>query len=227
MEVASPIPFQRVQTGNKRRFACSPMVDSHRIGMDVGVDDFSMVEENSSFGNLNKRRRFTSTENLETSSPLPANRFASLPLSSFTAGASSSGPLGNTLKRQRYCEGSEPTDNQIPILQKTIQEQATEIINLKCDKDKIESSITNLRHDNEKLTQENKILKRAVTIQQDRQNQSATEIENARRYKEQADEQIRKLEQAILTLRYHLQTMQSCGGNNNFMNFGPRPPDVY
>jgi len=62
MEVASPIPFSRVQTGNKRRFACSPMVDTHRIGADVGVDDFSMVEENSGFGNFAKRRRFLSTE---------------------------------------------------------------------------------------------------------------------------------------------------------------------
>ena len=96
MEVASPIPFQRVQTGNKRRFACSPMVDSHRIGMDMGVDDFSMVEENSNFGNLNKRRRFMSTENLESSSPLPVNPFGSRPLSSFTAGASCSGPLGKS-----------------------------------------------------------------------------------------------------------------------------------
>jgi len=129
------------------------------------------------------------------------------------------------LKRQRHCDSQESVDSQIPHLQRIIQEQATEITNLKSEKEKIEVSFNNIRNDNEKLVQENKILKRAVTIQQERQNQAATEIDNARRYKEQADEQIRKLEQAIMTLRYHLQTQHACG-SNHFTNF-PRPPDVY
>lgn len=111
-------------------------------------------------------------------------------------------------------------------MQQINDQQGAEIVHLKAEKEQFESTFNRLKCDHEKLTQENKILKRAVTIQQERQNQASMEIDNAKRYKEQADEQIRKLEQAVLTLRYHLQTQQSCGGNN-FMNFGPRPPDVF
>jgi len=83
-----------------------------------------------------------------------------------------------------------------------------------------------LKPEHEKTLNENRILKKAVAIQQERQNQAAHEIEAARRYRIEAEERIRKLEQMNLTLRYHLQA-QSPSYGNDFMGFSPRPPDVY
>lgn len=74
---------------------------------------------------------------------------------------------------------------------------------------------------------ENKILKRAVTIQQDRQNQASSAIDAANRYKHETDDKIKKLEQIILSLRYHLQAQPQSNLGNDFMGFPPRPPDVY
>jgi hypothetical protein len=63
-----------------------------------------------------------------------------------------------------------------------------------------------------------------VAIQQDRQHQVNAELEGARRFKEQAEDRIRRLEQMNLTLQYQLQAQNSSAGND-FMGF--RPPDVY
>jgi len=90
----------------------------------------------------------------------------------------------------------------------------------------VETSFNNLKSDHERVLNENKILKKAVTIQQERQNQAASEIEAAHKYKFDAEERIKKLEQIILSLRYHLQAQQS-NARNDFMGFPPRPPDVY
>lgn len=76
------------------------------------------------------------------------------------------------------------------------------------------------------MVNENKILKKAVTIQQERQNQALSEIQAARQFKFDAEDRIKKLEQIILSLRYHLQTQQS-NPANDFMGFPPRPPDVF
>ena len=86
--------------------------------------------------------------------------------------------------------------------------------------------MNNLKSEHDKVLSENKILKRAVTIQQERQNQAASEIDAARQFKFDAEDRIKKLEQIILSLRYHLQAQQSNPGND-FMGFPPRPPDVY
>ena len=86
--------------------------------------------------------------------------------------------------------------------------------------------MNNLKSEHDKVLSENKILKRAVTIQQERQNQAASEIDAARQFKFDAEDRIKKLEQIILSLRYHLQAQQSHPGND-FMGFPPRPPDVY
>ena len=86
--------------------------------------------------------------------------------------------------------------------------------------------MNNLKSEHDKVLSENKILKKAVTIQQERQNQAASEIEAARQFKFDAEARIKKLEQIILSLRYHLQAQQSNPGND-FMGFPPRPPDVY
>ena len=107
-----------------------------------------------------------------------------------------------------------------------VESQAAEIASLKNEKVAIESSFNSLKVEHERVVNENRILKRAVTIQQERQNQAVTEIEAARQYKAGAEEQIKKLEQIILSLRYHLQAQQPNPGYN-FMGFPPRPPDVY
>jgi predicted RNase H-like nuclease (RuvC/YqgF family) len=107
-----------------------------------------------------------------------------------------------------------------------VQEQAQEITSLKQDKNTLESCVNELRAENEKVVNENKILKRAVTIQQERQNQAASEVEAARNYKAEADDRMRKLEHMIMTLRYHLQAQHSNPGND-FMDFTQRPPDVF
>ena len=102
-----------------------------------------------------------------------------------------------------------------------VEEQATEIRRLKAEKD---SAPRELSAQNEKLEGENKLLKRAVTIQNDRQHQLNAELEGARQFKAQADDRIRRLEQMCLTLQYQLQA-NSVNAGNDFLN--PRPPDVY
>jgi hypothetical protein len=105
-----------------------------------------------------------------------------------------------------------------------VDSQVSEIENLKQDKSNLESSLDSLKCEHEKCVNENRILKKAVTIQQERQNHAVSEIEAARQFKFDAETQIKKLEQIILSLRYHLQTQQS-NPQNDFMGF--RPPDVY
>lgn len=84
----------------------------------------------------------------------------------------------------------------------------------------------NLNESHDKALHENKILKKAVTLQQQRQNQAINEIESARQYKEDAENKIRMMEQVIASLRYHLQAQQPHVGND-FMGLNPRPPDVF
>lgn len=127
----------------------------------------------------------------------------------------------STMKRCRSEVASPQHD-----LQKVVESQASEISSLKHEKTNIESSLNTLRSEHERVVNENRILKKAVTIQQERQNQAMSEIEAARQYKYDAEDRIRKLEQIILSLRYHLQTQHSMP-TNDFMGFPPRPPDVY
>lgn len=110
---------------------------------------------------------------------------------------------------------------------KVVQDQANEIENLKSERTNLQISFRKLKEDHEKVVTENRILKRAVTIQQERQNQAATEIEAASRYKIAAEDRVRKLEQLIITLRYHLQAQNTNAAVNDFMGMPPRPPDVY
>ena len=129
--------------------------------------------------------------------------------------------MHSALKRCRTEVFNTPHD-----LQKVAEAQAAEIERLKHDKANLESNLTSLKSENDRVVHENKILKRAVTIQQERQNQAVSEIEAARQFKFDAEDRIKKLEQVILSLRYHLQTQQS-NPSYDFMGFPPRPPDVY
>ena len=84
----------------------------------------------------------------------------------------------------------------------------------------LEDSLRTLQTDHQRVVKENGILRKAVMIQQERQNTAEVEMKAV---KEQAAERIRSLEQIILSLRYHLQQQQRVG--NDFM--GQTPPDVY
>lgn len=141
-------------------------------------------------------------------------------LSFFAAGSSINDNSNNNTSR---------TDSRNPQnddLLNTINAQASEIANLKTEKSNVETSFGNLKSEHDKVLNENRILKRAVTIQQERQNQASNEIEAARQFKISAEERIRTLEQLVLSLRYHLQAQQTAPGND-FMGIPPRPPDVY
>ena len=104
-----------------------------------------------------------------------------------------------------------------------VEEQAAVIESLKSEKKELQSSFDTLKAENERSQKENHILRRAVQIQQDRQNQAENELKNAVKYREGAEEQIRKMEQMIISLRYHLQARNSTG--NDFM--GIPPPNVF
>eukprot|EP00980_Cylindrotheca_fusiformis_P004702 scaffold993_cov110-Cylindrotheca_fusiformis.AAC.12 len=138
--------------------------------------------------------------------------------------------LGLPLNRKDVCNKSRQTfkrhrsDSTQNDLQRVVNAQATEIQSLKSEKQNLESSMNGLKAEHEKVLNENRILKRAVTIQQERQNQAGSEIAAAHKYKFEADDRIKKLEQIILSLRYHLQAQHTNAGND-FM--GTRPPDVY
>lgn len=106
-------------------------------------------------------------------------------------------------------------------MNRVVQEQATLIASLRKDKLGLETSLGALKTDHERLAKENTILRRAVTIQQERQVKTENELKDVQ---EQATERIRGLEQAILTLQYHLQTQHPNVGND-FM--APPPPDVF
>lgn len=124
---------------------------------------------------------------------------------------------GQALKRRATSPGAEQ-------LNLVVEEQAAMIDSLQSDKKELQSSLELLKTENERTSKENFILRKAVQIQQDRQIQAETELTKAQKYRECAEEQIRKMEQMILSLRYHLQTTQSTVGND-FM--GMPPPDVF
>jgi chromosome segregation ATPase len=112
-------------------------------------------------------------------------------------------------------------------LQKVLESQASEIQSLKSEKVGLENSFNALKGEHDKVVHENRTLKKAVLIQQERQNHSALELDAARRYRAEAEDKIKKLEQLVLSLRYHLQTQNNNSRGNDFMGFPPRPPDVY
>ena len=125
------------------------------------------------------------------------------------------------MKRQRCDQGqSDSNSGATRALQKVVEKQAAEL-------QRLAQSNAELSANHEKTLNENKILKRAVTIQQERQNATAQELTAAKQYREGAEEKIQKLEQLIASLRYALHQSQTpaLGDWNGFL--GNRPPDVY
>lgn len=114
---------------------------------------------------------------------------------------------------------------QINDLQNVVNAQGDEIECLKSEKADLEDSLHTVRTEHDKVVNENKTLKRAVVIQQERQNQALSEINAGRQYKVEAEDRIKKLEHMVLSLRYQLQALQNHTPANDFMGF--RPPDVY
>ncbi len=99
-------------------------------------------------------------------------------------------------------------------LQHVVEQQAAEIQRLTSEKDSALRSASDLSSQHSKVEHENKILKRAVAIQQERQNQMSAELEGARQYKLEAEDRIRRLEQMNLTLQYQLRQSNSTPGND-------------
>ena len=131
----------------------------------------------------------------------------------------------NTGPHSKRSRTEQQSTQQINELQNVVNSHGAEIESLKSDKVGLEESLNKLKTEHDKVVYENKTLKRAVVIQQERQNQALSEINAGRQFKAEADDRIKKLEQLVLSLRYHLQAQQHNTPGNDFMGF--RPPDVY
>lgn len=225
MEVASPLSFGQSRAGSKRHLPFSSTLVADPSNLTHFGPSVEGTEE--ILGQRMKRRRFNVDTTMDGDSENNVNYSISnwhqhgqqkeLFPSSFTPTFAN----GFASKRCRTDSTTPQEDNQ-----RLIQSQAAQIDSLKHEKSTLEMTVTSLRSEHEKVQNENKILKRAVTIQQERQNQAMAELQNARQYRDEAEDRIKKLEQIILSLRYHLQTQQS-NPPNDFMGFPPRPPDVY
>jgi len=201
------------------------------MGMEASLTEDYAMDDSSGYGHSFKRRRFGSSETMDvnqSSSIVPStNSFMSMPFG--TALASNRATVtGSSWKRQRSDDSTTKThpSSAEKHVQQTIDRQTTDIQRLTSENSAVLHSLNELKVTHEKTVSENKILKRAVTIQQERQNQAATELNAAHKYKGDAEEKMRKLEQIILSLRYHLQAQQPCTGND-FMGLNQRPPDVF
>jgi chromosome segregation ATPase len=135
-------------------------------------------------------------------------------------------PFTGFAKRTRSPSPS-PTHHKLQELRHTIEQQSSELTRLKSEKAASDQTSSQLSALHSKTENENRILKRAVAIQQERQNQLLGEVEEGRRFRVEAEERIRRLEQMNLSLQYQLQQsgIGGSGGGNDFMRF--RHPDVY
>lgn len=209
MEVASPLTFGHVKTGTKRRFATR--LDA---AIDANVDDYAMDDSNA-YGQSFKKRRCGNHEmamnHLVASDH--TNPFGSTSLS-IPPQVHTVPAMGN--KRQRKEEVQDATHINLRTI---IDRQSIEIHNLKSEKQKIENSYKDLSVSHDKNQKENTALKKVLAIKQQRQEHFVKELENAGRYKEQA-------EQLIAVLRQHLHAQQS-HGNSSGMGFNNGGPHVY
>lgn len=121
-------------------------------------------------------------------------------------------------KRSRTESGYVETNNSV------IEVQATEIASLKSENAKLSGSLHQVKSAHDKVAHENRLLKKLVTHQHEKHNQAQEQLKAAHKYKEQTDDQMSKMEQMILQLRYHLQAQQQPQAND-FM--GMRNHDVY
>lgn len=215
MEVASPLPFAPATAGTKRTLACSPqLVDPAHLG---GLSGSSLTDDHREHRTA-KKRRF----HAETSIEALAEDFSShsLLFKNSISPSKSIFSQATVLKRSRQ----EPLSPSNEDLKKTVSEQAATIDSLNAEKSALESTVSLLQAENEKIGKDNQILRRAVSIQQERYKNTQNELKESHTHRALSDERIRGLEQMILTLRYHLHAQQSHVGND-FMH--QPPPDVF
>lgn len=207
MEVASPLTFGHVNAGNKRRFtSCSPLVDP-AMAIDAPMAMDESQSHSAPYGQKLKRRRCDNGEMTGSVSAAAASAFHP---------HAHGGLFGN--KRPRHSEDVQAQDATRLHLQSIIDRQNAEIQKLRDEKAAIETSCHELSASNEKSQNENKVLKKVLAIKQQRQDQFVSELEEARRYKEQA-------EQLIAVLRQHLHAQQSHA--NGSMGFNTGPPNIF
>lgn len=211
MEVASPLTLAHAAAGTKRSLVCSPglMDSTNRSPFPSGMD----MTEDSSMQRAFKRRRFQPDTTMDSSEP--AAEFP--PFMNMSLSKNIFGNNVASMKRSRHDGASQ---HQPENLEGVVEAQASEIHSLKNAKASLEASLEGLKGEHEKTANENRILKRAVTIQQERQTHASNELQAARQFKVDAEQNTRRLEQMIISLRYHLQAQQSHPGND-FMNMPP------
>lgn len=223
MEVVSPLTFGHANQNGKRRFGSPIRGASVAAAGNAAPEDFDMMDDCSGGSGCGfqiqaaKRRKRFSNEGFQSKENWSLSPFVP---------ASSRSPHAATLpsaKRSRTSQQDDASAQKLQELQHMVEQQATEIQRLKSEKETAEASASQLSSQNTKVEHENKILKRAVAIQQERQGQLAAELEGARQFKVQAEDRIRRLEQMNLTLQYQMQVTSATG--NEFTGF--RPPDVY
>lgn len=112
-------------------------------------------------------------------------------------------------------------------MQKVIDSQAAEIQSLKSNKTLLEGMLHSFKAEQDKMSEENRILKRGVAIQHNAQTNSASELQATKQQNVQLKEENRMLQQQVLSLRYQLQAHASAPMDDFMGGFSPRPPDVY
>lgn len=221
MEVVSPLTFARTNPGGKRRFGSPVHGDSELTSSatTAAAEDFDMDECPAYGVPAAKRRRrflngggveldsfsFQAKENFATSSFVQAPRH------------SHSHPAAALLSTKRNRASIQPDHvsvQRLQDLQHVVEQQAAEIQRLTSENDSAQRSASELSTQHSKVEHENKILKRAVAIQQERQNLLSAELEGARQFKLEAQDRIHRLEQMNLTLQYQLQQSNSTPGND-------------
>jgi len=229
MEVASPLPLSHGRAGTKRSYHGSPFLVETEPGQYPGAQgDCSMGMEEPQFMNQPFKRRRFSDAKVETpiKSNFPIFASPSQPSSAQMTSNAFGQPSSKRARTENGWNQSHAKQQILLELKKVVDQQAAEIERLKSEKQSVENSFTETKSQHEKIIGENRILKKAVTIQQERQNQSARELEAACKYRVDAEERIRRLEQMNLNLQFRLQSQEACAPNH-FMGFNPRPPDVY
>lgn len=179
-----------------------------------------------------KRRRFNTNEVTGSPSFFPVfSNVAGQPQASSLAHSGTFGKRSRLDNEDTILESSAWTQSVakariVTELQKLVEHQAAAIDRLKSEKENVETALSDTKDALEKTNSENKILKRAVAIQQERQNQTAAELAAAYKYRVEAEERIKKLEHLNISLQYRVQSMSAHLSFDDFMGFTPRPPDV-
>ncbi|KAL3757332.1 hypothetical protein ACHAWU_008493 [Discostella pseudostelligera] len=216
MEVVSPLTFARTNPGGKRRFG-SPLGHGHgdteltsSTATTAGAEDFDMDD---CFPVAKRRKRFLNDGGAELDS-FSFQAKENCPLFQAPRPIQPPAALFPTKRNRASIQQDHVSAQRLQELQHVVEQQAAEIQRLSSENDSAQRSAAELSSQHAKVEHENKILKRAVAIQQDRQNQLTAELEGARQYKLEAEDRIHRLEQMNLTLQYQLQQSNSTPGDD-------------